>query len=70
MAVHEGAGHLAKAFKELLGAWEETRLSWDDAMSSRFEDRYMAPLRVEVRKAAEAMSAMAALLEQIRQECG
>lgn len=69
MAIHEGAGQISKAVKELLGSWEETRLLWDDAMSARFEERFLAPLRAEARATVEAMSTMAALLEQVRRDC-
>ncbi len=69
MAIHEGAGQLAKAMKTLLQHWEETRLAWDDAVSRSFEERFLEPLRADTQKAAEAMSAMATLLEQIRREC-
>jgi len=69
MGIHEGTGQLARAIQELLFVWGETRASWDDAVSRRFEERYLDPLRPEAKKAMEAMGAMAALLEQARREC-
>jgi hypothetical protein len=69
MGIHEGAAQLSKATRQLLQAWNETRLQWDDPVSRSFEERYLDPLQADARKAAEALGAMAALLERIRCDC-
>jgi hypothetical protein len=69
MGIHEGAGQLAKALKELRLAWSETQSSWDDPISRSFEERYLVPLDPDAKKAMEAMGAMAVLLEQARRDC-
>lgn len=69
MGVYESGGQLNKAMRQLLERWHEASMAWDDSASRRFEERYLAPLRMEVRNAGEAMGQMAALLDQIRREC-
>ncbi len=69
MGIHEGSAQLSKATKELLSAWNETRSAWSDAISRGFEDKYIVPLQADARSAADALGAMAALLDQIRRDC-
>jgi len=69
MGVHEGRGQLSKAMKELLLRWSEVRMNWDDAVSRGFEDRYLAPLQMDLRNAVAAMDHMAILLQQARRDC-
>lgn len=69
MGIHEGSSQMTKAMKELLLAWSETRTSWDDGVSRSFEEKYIVPLQADARRAADALGAMAALLDQIRREC-
>lgn len=69
MGVYEGGGQLAKALRQLLGQWEETRMAWDDAQAREFEDTYLVPLQMELRKTSAAMSHVAAILEKIRRDC-
>jgi hypothetical protein len=69
MGVHESSGQITKALKQLLIAWDETRAMWDDAKSREFEERFLLPLRMEIRNSAGALGEMAALLDQIRRDC-
>lgn len=69
MGVYEGSGQLAKALKQLLVQWDDTRLSWDDAQAREFEDKYLIPLQNDLRNTSSAMAHMAALLEKIRRDC-
>jgi hypothetical protein len=69
MGVYEARGQLAKSLKDLTDRWADTRMDWDDVVSQRFEERFLAPLDVDLRNAASAMDHMAQLLGQIRRDC-
>jgi hypothetical protein len=69
MGVYEARGQLAKSLKDLNDRWSETKMDWDDVVSERFEERFLAPLEVDLRNATAAMDHMAQLLGQIRRDC-
>lgn len=69
MGVYEGRGTLGKAIKQLESRWAEAKLSWDDPRSREFEERFLAPLTMDLRNAVSAMDQMAVLLTRVRQEC-
>jgi hypothetical protein len=69
MGIYEGRGQLAKASKELTARWNDARLSWNDARAKEFEEQFLAPLEVDLRKAADALDRVAAMVSQIRREC-
>jgi hypothetical protein len=69
MGVYEARGQLAKSLKDLTDRWADTKMDWDDVVSQRFEERFLAPLDVDLRNAASAMDHMAQLLSQIRRDC-
>ena len=69
MGVHESRGNLAKAIKELMLRWSETRAAWDDARAEQFEQQYLRQLEADLRVAGSAMDQMAILLHQARRDC-
>ena len=69
MGVYEARGQLAKSMKDLTERWADTKGDWDDVVSERFEERFLAPLDVDLRNATAAMDHMAQLLSQIRRDC-
>ncbi len=69
MGVHEDRGALARAMKDLMTRWSETRAQWDDANAKRFEEERLLNLERDLRMAVGAMDAMATLLQQIRRDC-
>ena len=69
MGVHESRGNLAKAMKELMQRWAETKQGWNDARSAEFEDRYLRELESDLRTAGSAMEQMGVLLNQVRRDC-
>ena len=69
MGVYESRGQLAKAIKDLTDRWSDTKMDWDDAVSRRFEERFLEPLEADLRNATGAMDHMARLLGQIRRDC-
>jgi hypothetical protein len=69
MGVYEGRGQVAKSMKELLGHWQETRRSWNDAMSEQIEKDCLVPLEMDVRSAVGAMEHIAQILQQIKSDC-
>ena len=69
MGVYEARGQLAKSLKDLTDRWADTKMDWDDVVSQRFEERFLAPLDLDLRNATGAMDHMAQLLSQIRREC-
>ena len=64
MGVHEGRGNLSKAYKELTRRWVETKSSWDDGTSDKFEKRHVLPIERDMRTAVAAMDAIAIVLSQ------
>ncbi len=69
MGVHESRGNLAKAYKELMNRWLETRQSWDDARAEEFEQKYLRELEADLRTAGSAMDQMGILINQARRDC-
>jgi len=69
MGVYEGRGQLAKAYKNLVMKWQETRSGWTDAAAVQFEKKFLEPLEVDLRNAGGAMDHMATILSQIRRDC-
>ena len=69
MGVYEGRGQLTKAMKDLLLRWQETKMSWDDSISERFEKSFLEPMEKDMRSAIAAMASMGTLLSKIRSDC-
>ncbi len=69
MGVHDARGTLARAIKDLLLRWEETRAQWNDANAKRFEEERLIGLEQDLRSAVSALDSMAVLLQQIRRDC-
>lgn len=69
MGVYEGRGQLAKATKELLARWAETKGDWDDSVSQNFEKRFLVALEMDVRSATAAMDIMAQVLTTVKRDC-
>lgn len=69
MGVHEGRGQLAKSFKDLTRKWVETKGSWDDSTSDKFEKRHVLPIERDIRNAVAAMDAIAIVLSSARRDC-
>ena len=69
MGVHESRGNLAKAFKELMLCWAETKHGWNDARSEQFEQQYLVELENNLRTAGTAMDQVAILINQARRDC-
>lgn len=69
MGVYEGRGQLAKAMKNLMLRWAETKSSWDDTASKHFEERYIQNLEMDLKNAAGAMDHMAVVLTAVRRDC-
>ena len=69
MGLYEGRGQLGKLMKDLRDRWRETRMNWDDEQARRFEERFIAPMEIDMRAAISAMEEMAAVVSQIKHEC-
>jgi hypothetical protein len=69
MGLQEGRGQLGKLHKDLQLRWHEARMNWDDDQARRFEARYLDPMERDLRSAISAMDDMAALINQIKNDC-
>ncbi len=69
MGVYEGRGALARAMKDLVYRWGETKASWRDAKAKEFEEQYLYEVEREIRSATSAMDQMAQLLAQAKSDC-
>lgn len=69
MGVHEGRGQLAKAMKELMHRWLDTKSNWRDAVSEKFEEDHLRPLEMDLKAATAAMDHAGQVLAQARRDC-
>jgi hypothetical protein len=52
-----------------MNLWSNTKLTWNDVNSEKFEETFLRPLELDMRNAAGAMDQMSALLSQLKREC-
>ncbi|HEX8524360.1 MAG TPA: hypothetical protein VF669_19045 [Tepidisphaeraceae bacterium] len=69
MGVQDGKGVLARAMKDLMNRWHDTRAQWNDENAKRFEQERLINLEQDLRSAVSAMDTMSVLLQQIRRDC-
>lgn len=69
MGLYESRGILSKALKTIEYQWVEAKTNWDDSRTKDFEERFMVPLRMDLKQAVGAMDSASALLSKIRSEC-
>ena len=69
MSLVESRGQLTKLHRDLLNRWMMVRSEWNDARAEYFEQQYLRPLEIEVRKAIAAMDQMNIILNKIVQDC-
>lgn len=69
MSAAAGGTVLIQAMKELSAEWDRTRASWRDVKSLEFEAKYLTELPQHVRRAAEAMEEIEAVLRKVRADC-
>jgi hypothetical protein len=69
MGVYEGRGALARAMKDLMLRWADTKAVWRDAVAQEFAEQHLAPLEREIRNATSAMDTMAQILAQVNRDC-
>lgn len=70
MSVEGARQRLQASLRDLKAHWEVARVSWQDATSQAFEDRYIEELEQAVRTAMPAMEKMAEALARVRRDCG
>ncbi len=64
-----GVNHLKQTIRALRDQWQITETTWTDAVRTRFEDRYLAPLETAVDSATNGMEMIAEVLDQVRRDC-
>ena len=69
MSLVESRGQLTKVFRDLMNRWMMVRSDWNDPRAQYFEEQYLLPLEIEVRKAVAAMDHMNIVLNKITQDC-
>ena len=69
MGMQESRGKIATSTKDLIAAWLNTKVQWNDGNAAQFEEQVLRPLEQDVRSATQAMDQMGALLSSIRREC-
>jgi hypothetical protein len=69
MGMQDGRSLLAKAFKELLFRWADTKSQWNDSMSQGFERTRLQQWESDLKSATAAMDHMAQILSQARRDC-
>jgi hypothetical protein len=69
MSASAGGAVLIQAMKELSAQWDQARSSWRDAKSLQFEEKFLAELPQHIRRSAEAMEEIEAVLRKVRSDC-
>lgn len=69
MSIQAGIGKLSDASKELALAWSRVRPGWRDKVAQDFEKEFIEPMDPKVKRAAQAMVALAEVLHKARKEC-
>ena len=69
MSINAAKARLTQAQKDLLAHWMQTRVSWDDAISRRFEETHIRPLESDVRSAVGAMEQAERVLQRMSRDC-
>ena len=69
MSVNDAHAILSKASKDLSCHWQELRSIWRDEAADNFEQRYIEPLEIELRKSKLAMEQLGALIAKIKSDC-
>lgn len=69
MSISPNGKALARATKDLLLRWEETKQSWQDAKAGEFERKYLAELQAAVERATPIFDELDKLVNRVRSEC-
>jgi len=69
MGMQDGRALLAKAMKELMMRWSETKSQWNDSMSANFEKNRLEPMEQDLRGAAIGMDHMSQVINKARRDC-
>jgi hypothetical protein len=70
VSLSTGRSKLIDSSKTLAARWEATRDAWGDAAGQEFEEGHVTPIAPHVQAAVRAVDRLAAVLAQMRQECG
>lgn len=69
MSLKANYAKLHSSAKELFAGWQRVTETWQDENRRRFEKKYIALLRSELRKTQMAMERMDSVLNQVRHDC-
>jgi hypothetical protein len=69
MSLATGHYQLASAFKTLQVRWDQTCLSWRDAVRLEFDRRHWRPLEERVPGLLSAVDRLDQVLNRVRQDC-
>lgn len=65
-----GKNQLMVLTKELLRAWDTTRVSWRDEKADEFEGEYLKELESGVNRAIHGIEKLDERLLKVRKDCG
>ena len=63
------AARLAALTRDLFERWRQTQSTWRDTRAAQFEKDHLEPLDDAIKAAVRAITALEALLQQIRRDC-
>lgn len=63
------AGTLQHHLKNLSLRWDDVKQQWNDPVSRRFEEQYIAPLAPQVHTTAKAIDRLNQVLQKAYLEC-
>ncbi len=69
MSASVAQARLKEAHKLLLLRWARARDGWDDALRAQIEREAIEPLTIKLNQAHSAMTRLAELVNQTRQQC-
>ena len=69
MGAYEAHSQLGKSMKELMASWNETKVSWGDAVSQSFESKYLVALEADLKSALAGLEHISRILQQVHRDC-
>ena len=65
-----GAGRLQRDTKKLKDKWMDTKTHWQDKTSAEFEQKYLAPLLLNLKLALAAVYELSDTMDEAQRELG
>ena len=69
MSMKASKAKLARATKDIISEWDETRAAWRDVKAQEFEAKFIAPLPDSISSAIAIIDELDGVLIKIKKHC-